>query len=86
MQPRITVQPAPKGESGWIVAFENDPTPIGRAETREQAEIDARETAREMGQAEIIVYGADGEIDYQQFDPEFPGPPTVKDVKGPSLS
>jgi hypothetical protein len=85
MQPRITVQPAPPGESGWIVAFENDPTPIGRHATREQAEIDARETAREMGQAEIIVYGADGEREYQQFDPEFDRPPTVRDVKGPSV-
>jgi hypothetical protein len=86
MQPRITVQPAPSGERGWIVAYENDPTPLARHETREQAEIDARETAREMGQAEVIVYGADGEIDYQQFDPEFDRAPTPRDVKGPSLS
>ncbi|MEA2321036.1 MAG: hypothetical protein QOD81_886 [Solirubrobacteraceae bacterium] len=82
MQPRLTVQPAPVGESGWIVAYENDPAPIGRHETREQAEIDAREHAREFGQAEIIVYNRDGETTYQQFDPENWNAPTVRDIGG----
>ena len=82
MQPRVTVQPAPHGDTGWIVAYENDPTPLSEHATREEAEIAAREHARAFGQAEVIIYGRDGERDYQQFDPEHWHAPTVRDVKG----
>ncbi|MEA2245575.1 MAG: hypothetical protein QOH46_104 [Solirubrobacteraceae bacterium] len=85
MQPRVTVQPAPQGRPGWIVAYENDPTPISEHATREEAEIAAREHAREFGQPEIIIYSANGDREYQQFEPEHWKAPTVKDVKaGPA--
>ena len=81
--PRITVMPAEKRR--WIVAYEGDPTPISEHETREEAEIWAREHAREFGQAEVIVHHLDDTQSYQQVDPERPAP-TPRDVKGPSLS
>jgi hypothetical protein len=82
MQPRVTVQPAPRDHPGWIVAYENDPAPISEHATREEAEIAAREHVRQVGGgAEIIVYGRAGEPTYQQFDPESWTAPTPGDVK-----
>jgi hypothetical protein len=87
MQQRVTVQPGP-GMKGWIVAYEDDPTPISSHETEQEAEIAAREHVREFGGgAEVIVYHRNGDRTYQQFDPEHWDTPTVRDVKaGESLA
>jgi hypothetical protein len=85
------IRPIKHAERGprWAVYPEDDVTPLATHDTLEEAEIDAREFAREFGPpdlhpVEIITHHLDRSQTRQLVEPEHRAP-TVRDVKGPAV-
>lgn len=68
--PHLEVLPLDKQ---WVVRYEDDPTPISRHDTKEQAVAEARNHGREFPEPIIRVHDLDGEVHTMIIDPDHPG-------------
>lgn len=66
----------------WFVRYEDDATFLSEHATREEAEAEARNHAREFGVNVIHVYELDGEQSMIALEPDH-GAPGVAEAKGP---
>jgi hypothetical protein len=73
----------PLGDPKWAVRYEGDETVLSRHDTLADAEVAAREHAREFGIPIVKVYELDTDVRTMILDPEH-REPTPRDVKGPA--
>lgn len=74
----------PLSRHRWVVRYAGDPTPLSEHPTLAEARADARNWARQFGEATIHIYELDGETHDESVDPDFRAP-TPADVKGPHV-
>jgi hypothetical protein len=78
----LEVVPLERGH--WIVRYEGDTAALSEHATQADARADARNWARQFGEAIIHVRELDGECHTEEVDPDFRAP-TPADVKGPRV-
>ncbi|MEA2366641.1 MAG: hypothetical protein QOE69_872 [Thermoleophilaceae bacterium] len=74
----------PLSRHRWVVRYEGDVTPLSEHPTLTEAEVDARNFARQFGEPLIHVHELDGEERDVHIEPDFRAP-TPADVKGPKV-
>jgi hypothetical protein len=72
----------PESRHHWIVRYEGDRTPLSEHSTQTEAKVEARNHARQFGEAVIHVHELDGELHTEYVEPDYRAP-TPADVKGP---
>jgi hypothetical protein len=70
----------------WVVTVDDDPTPISRHSSRDEAEAGARTHAETFGYPEIIVHELDGEQHTIIVDDPGPRPPYPGKATGESAA
>jgi hypothetical protein len=79
---RLEVVPLEPGH--WMVRYEGDSVPLAETSREDEAIAEARNFARQFGEALIVIHERDGRLREEQVDPDYRAP-TPRDVKGPAI-